>query len=110
MGIYGGIEGGGTKFVCAIGNGPDNIVAETSFATSEDVTATLGKAVEFFRAHSQATPLDAVGIASFGPVDPDPRSPHYGYITTTPKVGWAWTNFVGPIQEALGVPVGFDTD
>jgi fructokinase len=51
-----------------------------------------------------------VGIASFGPVDPDPRSPYYGYITTTPKPGWAHTNFLAPVQKALAVPVGFDTD
>ena len=110
MTFYGGIEGGGTKFVCAIGTGPDNIVAETSFATSVDAQATIGKAIEFFQTHSQNSPLAAVGIASFGPVDPDPRSPHYGYITTTPKAGWPQTDFLGPVRAALNVPVGFDTD
>ncbi len=54
--------------------------------------------------------MAAVGIASFGPVDPDPKSPEYGYVTTTPKPGWAHTDFLGPVQAALGVPVGFDTD
>lgn len=110
MTLYGGIEGGGTKFVCAVGTGPDTIVAETSFATSKDSAATIGKAIDFFRTHSQEKPLAGVGIASFGPVDPDPRSPDYGFITTTPKPGWARTNFVGPVQDALGVPVAFDTD
>ena len=78
MTLYGGIEGGGTKFVCAIGTGPDHIVAETTFSTSTDSTATIGEAIAFFGAHSQEQPLTAVGIASFGPVDPDPHSPHYG--------------------------------
>lgn len=110
MTLYGGIEGGGTKFVCAIGTGPDNIVAETSFPTTKDSAETIGKAIDFFRTHSRTTPLAGVGIASFGPVDPDPRSPQYGYITTTPKPGWAQTNFLGPVQDALGVPVAFDTD
>lgn len=110
MTYYGGIEGGGTKFVCAIGTGPDNIVAETSFPTTKDSAATIGKAIDFFRTHSQNEPLAAVGIASFGPVDPDPRSPEYGYITTTPKAGWAHTNFMGPVRDALNVPVAFDTD
>ena len=110
MTLYGGIEGGGTKFVCAVGSGPDNIVAETSFPTTKDSAATIGKAIDFLRAHSQNEPLAGVGIASFGPVDPDPRSPEYGYITTTPKPGWAHTNFLGPVRDALGVPVAFDTD
>lgn len=110
MAMVGGIEGGGTKFVCAIGTGPENIVAETSFPTTRDAAATIGQAIEFFRSYRGEQPLTAIGIASFGPVDPDPKSPHYGYITTTPKPGWAHTNFLGPVQEALGVPVAFDTD
>jgi fructokinase len=109
MSYYGGIEGGGTKFVCAIGTGPDKIVAETSFPTTTP-EATIGEAIAFFRAHSQSAPLAGVGIASFGPVDPDPLSPKFGYITTTPKPGWAHTDFLGPIRDALGVPAGFDTD
>lgn len=109
MTYYGGIEGGGTKFVCAIGTGPDNIVAETSFPTTTP-EATIGEAIAFFRSHSQSTPFAGVGIASFGPVDPDPLSPKFGYITTTPKPGWAHTDFLEPIRDALGVPAGFDTD
>jgi fructokinase len=110
MALYGGIEAGGTKFICALGTGPDHIVAETSFATTADAAATIEKAIAFFRAHSMGEELASVGIASFGPVDPDPRSPRYGYITTTPKPGWAQTDFRGPVQRALGVPVAFDTD
>lgn len=105
----GGIEGGGTKFVCAIGTGPDHLVAETSFPTTTP-TETIGKAIDFFQSHQATAPVAAVGIASFGPVDPDPSSPGYGYITTTPKPGWAHVDFLGPVQAALGVPCGFDTD
>jgi fructokinase len=110
MALYGGIEAGGTKFVCALGTGPDHIVAETSFSTTADAAATIEQAIDFFRAHSTGEELAGVGIASFGPVDPDPRSPRYGYITTTPKPGWAQTDFRGPMQRALAVPVAFDTD
>jgi fructokinase len=52
----------------------------------------------------------AVGIASFGPVDLHPASPTWGFITTTPKPGWAHTDVAGPFRAALGVPVAFDTD
>jgi fructokinase len=64
--------------------------------------------VAFFRQHT--SPVAAVGIASFGPVDLDPRSPTFGFITTTPKPGWAHTDVAGPFRAALGVPVAFDTD
>jgi fructokinase len=49
-------------------------------------------------------------VATFGPIDPHLDSPTYGYITSTPKPGWANTDFAGVLQEAFGVPVGFDTD
>lgn len=52
----------------------------------------------------------AVGVGSFGPVDLNPTSPKFGYITTTPKPGWANTEFLGRVSRAVGVPVGFDTD
>jgi fructokinase len=52
----------------------------------------------------------AVGIACFGPVDLDPRSPSFGFITTTPKPGWAHTDVVAPFRTALEIPVAFDTD
>ena len=104
---YGGIEAGGTKFVCAIGSGPDDLQAETQFPTTSP-DETIGRAIEFFRA--QPTELAAVGIAAFGPVDLNPASPTYGHITTTPKPGWANTDLAGAVGRALGVPVGFDTD
>jgi fructokinase len=54
--------------------------------------------------------LAAVGIGSFGPVETDRRSPKWGHITTTPKTAWRDCDLAGPVQRALGVPVGFDTD
>ncbi|ARA94375.1 fructokinase [Rhodothermaceae bacterium RA] len=105
--LFGGIEAGGTKFVCAVGTGPDDLRALTSFPTTTP-GETLERAIAFFR--DQETPPEAVGIGSFGPVDPDPASPRYGTITTTPKPGWANTDFAGTIRRALEVPVAFDTD
>ena len=107
--VYGGIEGGGTKFVVLIGTGPDDILDETQFPTTTP-EETLGRAIAFFRRPHAGTQLAAVGMASFGPVDVDPASPTYGYVTTTPKPHWPHTNAVGMLQDALGVPVGWDTD
>jgi len=111
MGILvGGIEAGGTKFVCALGTGPEDVRDEIRFPTASP-GETIGRAVRFFQeSRARHGALAAVGIASFGPVDPDPASPRFGYITTTPKEGWRDTDFAGAVRRALGVPVGFDTD
>lgn len=109
MTLYGGIEAGGTKFVCAVGTGPGDLREEVRFPTTTPAE-TIGQAIDYFKQQAQKEPLAAIGIASFGPVDPNPASPTFGYITTTPKPGWAQTEFAGAIEKALGVPVGFDTD
>jgi fructokinase len=107
---YAGIEAGGTKLVCALGSGPDELLAHTQLPTTTP-GQTLGRCVEFFErtAAVHGRPR-AVGVGCFGPLDPDPSSPGWGRITSTPKRGWADTDVAGTLGEALGVPVGFDTD
>jgi len=109
MPLFGGIEAGGTKFVCAVGAGPQDMRDEIRFPTTTP-EETIGQAIEFFQEQASKEALAAIGIASFGPVDPNPASPTFGYITTTPKPGWANTDLAGAIRRALKVPVGFDTD
>lgn len=106
---YGGIEAGGTKFICAVGSGPDDIHAEIRFATTSP-DETLGQAVAFFEKHHSVHPLAAIGIASFGPVELDTDAPNFGFITETPKPGWSNANVVGEISKAFDIPIGFDTD
>lgn len=109
-GLFGGIESGGTKLVCAVGTGPDDLRAETRVPTTTP-EETLGHAVGFFRRQRQKHgPLAAVGIASFGPVDLDRRSPTWGFVTSTPKPGWAMTDLAGTVGRELGVAVEIDTD
>ena len=88
MSVYGGIETGGTTWKCAIGTGPDDLRAETTFPTTAP-EETLDRAVAFFRS---GEPIAALGIGSFGPVDLRPGSPSWGFVTTTPKPGWADTD------------------
>jgi fructokinase len=108
--LVGGIEAGGTKFVCAVGTGPEDIRAEVRFPTTTP-EETIGRALEFFRPYLQgADALAAVGIASFGPVDLRPDSPTFGHITTTPKEGWSNVDFAGSVERELARPVAFDTD
>jgi fructokinase len=104
------VEAGGTKFVCAIGTGPADVRATTSFATTSPEES-LGQAVAFIEEHQRmGLEVAAVGIACFGPLDLREESPTYGHITSTPKPGWRDTDVVAPFTNAFGVPVGLDTD
>jgi fructokinase len=98
--MLGAIEAGGTKFICGVGTGPEDL--RTIQIPTTTPQATVAQAVAFFVAQG---PLDAVGIGSFGPVDLKT-----GHITSTPKPGWQNFNFAGAVREALRVPVAFDTD
>jgi fructokinase len=103
--LYGGMEGGGTKFICAVGTGPHEIIAETRFATTSP-GETLEKAVAFFKKY----PLAAIGLAPFGPLDLNPASPYYGSITATPKPGWSHADIIGPFRKQFDLPLAFDLD
>lgn len=108
--IYGGIEGGGTKFVCAIGTADGGIIAETSFPTTTP-PETMSLASQFFKQQQEAHgPLSAIGFGCFGPLDPNPDSPTFGHILPTPKPGWTNANVVGMLEEHFDVPIVFDTD
>ncbi len=107
--MYGGIEAGGTKFICAVGSGPDHIVAETRIRTTTP-DETLQQVIDFFGTNIAPHGIESIGVASFGPLDLDPQSPTYGFITSTPKPGWRNTDIVGRLEHALPVPVALDTD
>jgi fructokinase len=105
-GFYGGVETGGTWCVCATGAGPDSIERHEQFRTVGP-DETLERIVKFFQAGRRP---DAIGIGSFGPVDVDPRSPTWGYVTTTPKPGWRDAAVATVVRDRLSVPVAFDHD
>jgi fructokinase len=98
---FGGIEAGGTKWVCAVGTGPDDVRDSIVFPTGSP-EETIARAADFLVRNG---PLDAVGVGSFGPVDLK-----RGTITTTPKPGWQNVGVVAALESALGMPVTFDTD
>jgi fructokinase len=107
--LYGGIEGGGTKFICAVGTGPHDIVDEIRFPTTTP-QQTLDRVCSFFTPFVRHARIKSIGLGSFGPLDVEPASPTYGYITTTPKPNWANTNILGILQTELGVPITMDMD
>jgi fructokinase len=104
--LYAGMEAGGTKFVCMVAAGPEDVRAQTSFPTTKP-EETLGKAVAFFKAHE---PFAALGIGTFGPCDLNPASPTYGRLSTSIKPGWKEANMLEPFRRAFRVPIGIDTD
>lgn len=103
--LIGAMEGGGTKFVCAVGSGPDEIVEEVRFPTTTP-NETLGQAIAFFQKYN----LSAIGLASFGPLDLNTASPTYGSITTTPKPGWTGTDVLAAFQHTFNMPLAFELD
>ena len=107
--LYGGIEAGGTKFVCVVASGPDDIVEEVRFSTTTP-EETLGKAIQFFRPFVSSGQVNAIGVAAFGPLDLNPESSTYGFIASTPKPNWSNTDVRGTLQRGLDVPIALDTD
>ncbi len=101
MKLYGGVEAGGTKFVCGISDEAGNILNRERFATG-DPESTIARTVSFFRNNQ---PVEAIGIASFGPID---RAT--GRIGNTPKPHWQHVDFANRLERELGVPAAFDTD
>ena len=109
--LLAGVELGGTKCICLLGCGPDDIRAQISIPTGDDSDATLRRIAstlqEWQAAHG---PIAALGVASFGPVDLSVTSPTYGFITSTPKPGWSHTDVAQRLRRSLNIPLAFNTD
>lgn len=105
-----GIETGGTKVVCAAAHpeSPDELVLTRRFPTTTP-EETIGRIHDFVQEATAGDALEAIGVASFGPVDADPSSPRFGWITTTPKPGWAHVDLLGRVTTP-GVPSAFVND
>jgi fructokinase len=108
--LFGAVEAGGTKFVCAIGDEHGQVLAELRFPTT-DPASTLAAVRDFFGERRGAFgALSAIGVGSFGPVILDRQSAKYGFIGKTPKTGWTHIDMVGMLSREFSCPVGFDTD
>jgi fructokinase len=103
--LLGGIEAGGTKFVCSVGTADLTIVERVSFPTTTP-DETMKLVIKFFKQY----PIKAIGIGSFGPIDIHPESSTYGFITSTPKLAWRNYNFIGAIKQHFDIPIAWTTD
>ncbi len=104
-----GIEGGGTKFVCAFGSGPEDLQERVVLPT-QSPAETIKALAEYIHQVESKVKISGIGASVFGPLDLDPESPTYGYITSTPKNEWVNFNFVGALKQEFNYPIGFDTD
>lgn len=108
--LLAGVELGGTKCVCILGAGPDDVRDEVRIPTTDpgETLRAIEQVIDGWRADGED--FAALGIGSFGPVDLDRGSPTYGHITSTPKAGWPGTDVAVRLARRYGVPTGFDTD
>ncbi len=102
--MYGGIEAGGTKFICAVSN--EGVIVERVSIPTTTPEETLKQVFDFFDQYE----LEALGIGSFGPIGIDKNADNYGYVLATPKPGWGNYNFLDSIQERYGIPMAWTTD
>ena len=101
----GTLEAGGTKMVLSVGNEQNELLEQISIPT-EAPDKTIPAMIDWFREKK----VEALGIGSFGPVDLNPKSPTYGWITSTPKLLWRNQPLLPRMQEALKIPMQIDTD
>ena len=102
---FGTLEAGGTKMVLSVGNEHNELLSQTVIPT-EAPEKTIPAMIAWFKTHG----ICALGIGTFGPVDLNPSSPTYGWITSTPKPNWQNTPLLPPLRDALSVPAKIDTD
>ena len=106
---YAGVELGGTKCVALLAHDAEDVLARSVIPTTS-MDETIGglerKLLEWKRDYG----FEALGIASFGPIDVDPDSATFGHTLATPKSGWAQANVAPRLRDATAVPMAFDTD
>lgn len=76
---------------------------------TRDPDSTIASILEFL--DDDPAPIGALGLASFGPIDPEPDSPTYGRVLSTPKPGWSKVDLLGGVRRGIGdVPAAVCTD
>lgn len=103
---YGLVEAGGTKFVLGVADADGVILARGRVPTTTP-DATIAAMLDWFDDHGA---FAAIGLATFGPVELNPRSDKWGHILETPKPGWSGIDLAGPLQRRFQCPVSVDTD
>ena len=104
------IEAGGTKFVCAVGTGPEDLREIVRLPTTDPQSTLAAVTAHLLHCQQLHGRIAAIGVGTFGPAGVTPGTPDYGKITTTPKAGWQDTDVLGHLRQSFDVPMAFDTD
>ena len=106
--FYGAIEGGGSKFLCAVGRSHGELFAEARIET-RDPESTVRAIAAFFAPY--ARDMRSLGVCTFGPLELDPkRSESFGALLETPKPGWSRFPLLSALAALLPMPMAIDTD
>ena len=109
--LIGGIEAGGTKFICAIYDTKHSYIKCKVQIKTTTPHETLREIFDWFDwVEREEGKMDSIGLGLFGPLDLDPLSVNFGCIKTTPKIGWENINIVKILYEKFQIPIGFNTD
>lgn len=103
--LIAGLELGGTKCVAILASGPDDVRERDRVPTTDPVGTLAG-----IEAILDRWQFDAIGIASFGPLELNPARPDYGSITATTKPGWTGTDLLRRLEKRYGKPIAIQTD
>jgi fructokinase len=108
--VYAGIEGGGTKFVCAVARSPVDLIERIIISTT-DPRATLEECVHFLtEAQDRHGPIVSIGFSCFGPLELRQDSSRFGRVLSTPKPGWSGADLLAPLRAAFDAPVRLEVD
>jgi len=84
--LVAGVELGGTKCIAVLARGAA-IIAEERIGTGEP-EPTLARLREIIAGWRSTSAIEALGIASFGPIVLDPADDRFGRLLATSKAGW----------------------
>ena len=103
-----GLELGGTNTIVVLGDGTQ--IADRIRFETRDAGSTLERVREQLDIWNEEAPIEALGIASFGPVEVRPQAKFYGQVLSTPKPGWSGADLVGALASAIDGPIAIHTD
>ncbi|ODT90374.1 MAG: fructokinase [Sphingobium sp. SCN 64-10] len=108
QGRFAGVELGGTKTIALLAKGDE--IVERLHVDTRAPGETLAAINAQLHEWDAVAPLDAVGIASFGPIQLRRNAENFGHMLDTPKAGWAGADVAGLLTRGLACPIALDTD